>query len=151
MDIAHLATRLISRVSGGEEQRALIARGLIQKTPNMLLDEPTNHLDIRLQHEVLSLLSGLDCTVVVVLHDLKLAASYCDSLLLLDQGRAAAHGTPEEVLRPDHLEPVYRVPVTVLNLPNGRIHLLLAEQFDQNSLISIHKYEDANEQHRTCP
>ncbi|GAB4586482.1 ABC transporter ATP-binding protein [Nocardia sp. IFM 10818] len=107
----HLADRAFGSLSGGERQRVLIARALAQQAQHLLLDEPTNHLDIRFQHELLGLVRGLDVTTLVVLHDLNLAARYCDSLVLLDRGRVAAAGSVDEVLRPEVLEPVYQVTV----------------------------------------
>jgi iron complex transport system ATP-binding protein len=107
-----LADRRFATLSGGERQRVLIARALAQQADHLLLDEPTNHLDIRYQHELLTLVRGLTTTTtVVVLHELNLAARYCDRLVLLDQGRVAAAGTVAEVLTPQVLEPVYKIPV----------------------------------------
>lgn len=105
------AERPLSAMSGGEQQRVMIARAMAQETEHLLLDEPTNHLDIRYQHEVLSTVRQLRRTSIVVLHDLNLAAQYCDELVLLDHGRIAARGTPDEVLRAEVLEPVYRIGV----------------------------------------
>nr|WP_208295046.1 ABC transporter ATP-binding protein [Glycomyces sp. NRRL B-16210] len=96
-------------MSGGERRRALIAWALAQAATHLLLDEPTNHLDVRYQHEILALVAGLELCTVAVLHDLNLAARYCDALVLLDRGRIAAAGTPDEVLRPEVIEPVYRI------------------------------------------
>jgi iron complex transport system ATP-binding protein len=89
-----LADRSFGTLSGGEKQRVLIARTLAQEADHLLLDEPTNHLDIRYQHDVLGLVRTLDVTTVVVLHDLNLAARYCDHLVLLDRGTVAAAGRP---------------------------------------------------------
>ena len=101
MGALHLAQQPFHGLSGGERQRVLIARALAQETDHLLLDEPTNHLDVRYQHEVLNLVRGLAVdggrAVVVVLHDLNLAATYCDRLVLLHQGRVAASG-PDRVL-----------------------------------------------------
>ncbi|MGN0062693.1 MAG: ABC transporter ATP-binding protein [Nocardioides sp.] len=110
-------------LSGGERQRVLIARALAQEATHLLLDEPTNHLDVRYQHEVLDLARSMaredHRTVVVVLHDLNLAAHYCDNVLLLDGGSVAAGGTPEDVLTPEHLEPVYGVRVRSVPVDDG--------------------------------
>lgn len=84
---AHLADRLLGTLSGGERQRVYLARALAQHSPVMVLDEPTNHLDIRAQIELLELLRGLPLTVVAALHDLNLAAAYCDHLYLVKAGR----------------------------------------------------------------
>ncbi|MDO3649920.1 ABC transporter ATP-binding protein [Nocardia mangyaensis] len=107
-----LADRRYATLSGGERQRVLIARALAQNADHLLLDEPTNHLDIRYQHELLSLVRDLtNTTTIVVLHDLNLAARYCDRLVLLEQGRIAAAGTVDQVLTPATLEPVYGITV----------------------------------------
>ncbi len=109
--MSHLASRAFSSLSGGEQQRVLIARALAQQAPVLLLDEPTNHLDVRYQHEILQLVRTLELTTVVVLHDLNLAARYCDRLVLLDHGTIAATGTPDQVLRAAILQPVYNITV----------------------------------------
>ena len=106
LDLAH---RDISELSGGERQRVLIARALVQEADCLLLDEPTNHLDIGYQHQVLDLVRGLEMTAVVVLHDLNLAARYCDRLMLLDRGRVCAIGDVAQVLRSEMIEQVYGV------------------------------------------
>ncbi|MBC9733421.1 ABC transporter ATP-binding protein [Nocardioides marmotae] len=119
----HLADQPFDGLSGGERQRVLIARALAQESTHLLLDEPTNHLDVRYQHEVLDLARRLAVenhqTVVVILHDLNLAASYCDRVALLHRGRVVAAGTPAHVLTPEHLEPVYEVAVRRLELDDG--------------------------------
>lgn len=108
----HLADRPLTQLSGGERQRVLIARALAQQADHLLLDEPTNHLDIGYQHELLGLIRGLAATTtLVVLHDLNLAARYCDALVLLHRGRVAAAGPVEQVLTPEIIEPVYGVRV----------------------------------------
>ncbi|TQL70485.1 iron complex transport system ATP-binding protein [Nocardioides albertanoniae] len=120
---SHLGPRSFGSLSGGERQRVLIARALAQEATHLLLDEPTNHLDIRYQHEILSLVRALGTTSIVVLHDLNLAARYCDDLILLDQRKVAARGTVDEVLRAEILEPVYDIGIERLEL-RGEIHLL---------------------------
>ncbi|MBF5001842.1 ABC transporter ATP-binding protein [Nocardia sp. BSTN01] len=108
----HLADRPYTALSGGERQRVLIARALAQQADHLLLDEPTNHLDIGYQHELLGLIRDLaTTTTLVVLHDLNLAARYCDRLVLLHRGRVAAAGSIADVLTPAILEPVYGVRV----------------------------------------
>jgi iron complex transport system ATP-binding protein len=101
------------RLSGGERQRVHIARALAQRPRELLLDEPTNHLDIRHQLDLLRLIAELPVTTVVALHDLNLAAMFCDSLLVLKEGRAVAAGTPAEVLSPELIAEVYEVDAAV--------------------------------------
>lgn len=113
-----LADRSFATLSGGEKQRVLIARTLAQHADHLLLDEPTNHLDIRYQHDILGLVRSLEVTTVVVLHDLNLAARYCDHLVLLDRGAVAASGPTAEVLTPQVLEPVYQIAVRCLVEPD---------------------------------
>ena len=123
----HLAARPFSGLSGGERQRVLIARALAQQATHLLLDEPTNHLDIRYQHEVLGLVAALahdlHRTVVVVLHDLNLAARYCDDLVLLGGGGIAAAGASDDVLVPEVLEPVYGIGIERVEAAD-QLHLL---------------------------
>lgn len=119
----HLAERSFATLSGGERQRVLIARCLAQQTDHLLLDEPTNHLDIRYQHEILELVRTLQVSTVIVLHDLNLAARYCDRLVLLDSGRVVSEGDPSSVLRPEVLEPVYGIGVQRL-CDDGVVQLL---------------------------
>ncbi|MFI6825417.1 ABC transporter ATP-binding protein [Micromonospora sp. NPDC050187] len=120
---AHLGPRPFGQLSGGERQRVLIARALAQQATHLLLDEPTNHLDIRYQHEILHLVRTLDTCSIVVLHDLNLAARYCDDLVLLGGGGVVAAGTTDEVLDPAVLQPVYGIGIRRLEL-DGAIHLL---------------------------
>jgi iron complex transport system ATP-binding protein len=125
----HLAARPFAALSGGERQRVLIARALTQQATHLLLDEPTNHLDIRYQHDVLGLVASLAResahTAIVVLHDLNLAARYCDDVILLGPGGGGivSTGPVEDVLRPEVLEPVYGIGVQRLDL-DGTVHLL---------------------------
>ena len=120
-----LADRPVTHLSGGERQRALIARALAQKAAHLLLDEPTNHLDVRYQHEVLALVRRLSLTTLLVLHDLNLAARYCDELVMLDHGRVVAAGPVDEVLEPTLVSSVYGIEVERVD-HHGVVQLLLA-------------------------
>ncbi|MGI5149652.1 ABC transporter ATP-binding protein [Plantactinospora sp. CA-294935] len=117
LDIAHLADRGVLSLSGGERQRVLVARALVQEPEILVLDEPTNHLDIRHQIDLLSLLKGTSLTVLVVLHDLNLAAATCDRIGVLSGGRLVAAGTPAEVLTADLVRNVFGVAATVVTHP----------------------------------
>jgi iron complex transport system ATP-binding protein len=111
-------------LSGGERQRVHIARALAQTPAELLLDEPTNHLDIQHQLEILSLVGSLPVTSIVALHDLNLAAMFCDRLVLLKEGRVVATGTPEEVLTEDLIREVFAVRALVGGSANrGRRHI----------------------------
>lgn len=103
------ADRMWHALSGGERQRAQIARALAQEPRELLLDEPTNHLDIRHQLELLDLVVRLPVTTVVALHDLNLAAMYCDLVVVLQAGRVVSAGPPREVITAGLVERVYGV------------------------------------------
>ncbi|MGW6937142.1 ABC transporter ATP-binding protein [Lentzea sp. NPDC054927] len=128
VDVTHLAERSYLSLSGGERQRVLIARAIAQEPRVLVLDEPTNHLDIRHQLDVLTLTRGLGITVLTVLHDLNLAASYCDRLYVLDEGRLVASGTPEEVLVPELIAKVFHVTAHVVRHPTTGVPQLLFDQ-----------------------
>ena len=111
VSIAELSTRSFGTLSGGEKQRALIARALVQEARVLILDEPTNHLDIRYQLEVLDLIRGVGVTTLMSIHDVNLAAEYCDHVVVLQDGRIQAAGPVGTVLLPEVLEPVFGVKV----------------------------------------
>ncbi|TQV89870.1 ABC transporter ATP-binding protein [Aliikangiella coralliicola] len=107
-------------LSGGEKQRAMIARAILQAPELLLMDEPTNHLDVRHQIEVLELARSLNISVIVSIHDLNLAAAYCDRLILLNRGRIVAQGAPELVLTKQQIQQVFEVNVHVDQHPFNR-------------------------------
>jgi iron complex transport system ATP-binding protein len=119
--VLHLAALPLEQLSGGERQRAMLARALAQQPRLLVLDEPTSHLDLRYQAETAALLRQVNVergmTVLLVSHDLDLAAEVCDRLLLLDRGRVACVGTPAEVLRREVLEAVFGCSVVVESNP----------------------------------
>ena len=107
--LSHKAKQAYEHLSGGEKQRALIARAIVQRPKLLILDEPTNHLDIRYQIQILELLRSLSISVITSIHDLNLASALCDQLLLLDSGKAISHGTPSEVLTEQRIGEVFGV------------------------------------------
>ncbi|UFS68119.1 ABC transporter ATP-binding protein [Paracoccus denitrificans] len=108
-ELADLADRPFSGLSGGEKQRALLARAIVQQPRLIVLDEPTNHLDIRHQLEIIDMLRRLDMTVLVTLHDLNLAAALADQVLVMRAGRICALGPPLAVLTPDTIRAAFDV------------------------------------------
>jgi len=112
-----LAARAVQTLSGGELQRARIARALVQDPAVLVLDEPTNHLDVRHAHDVLGLVRQLGLTVLAAIHDLDLAARYADEMVLLDDGAIRAVGSPREVLGGAVAAEVFGVDIDVLDHP----------------------------------
>ena len=121
--VGPLLDRNIFAMSGGEKQRVLIARALVQDTPCLILDEPTNHLDIKYQLQLMELVRVLGRTVVAAIHDLNLAALYCQRLYVMKAGRVAASGTPEEVLTPELLREIYEVEAEVARDSRGCLRI----------------------------
>lgn len=127
-DVTHLAGRPFPSLSGGERARVALARVLAQRTATLLLDEPTAALDLGHQEQVLHLArerAAAGAAVVVVLHDLGIAAAYADSVAVLRAGRLAASGPPREVLTTELLTDVYRHPVEVIDHPVTGAQLVL--------------------------
>lgn len=125
--VDNLRDRLITELSGGERQRVLIAKTLAQQPKILLLDEPTNHLDICYQIDILQLLRKLtpEITVICVLHDLNLAACYCDQLVLMNNGKIQAIGAPAEVLTPKAIYDIFSVRMLISPHPvTGKPYLV---------------------------
>jgi iron complex transport system ATP-binding protein len=123
-------------LSGGEKQRVLLARVLAQQPSVLVLDEPTNHLDIGTQLGLLSLVRGLGVTVLAALHDLNLAAAYCDRIHVLCDGGVVAHGTPDEVLTPELIAAVFGVRAHRVPHPEtGRNHLIFGNEPISNDSV----------------
>jgi iron complex transport system ATP-binding protein len=123
LQLETLRHRPLNTLSGGEQQRALIARALVQEPGVLLLDEPIANLDIHHQYQVLALVKDLvkrsGLAVLMAIHDLELAARYCDRLVLLNQGRVWAAGPPAEVLQDEHLRTVFGVETQLYRDPLG--------------------------------
>lgn len=109
-------------LSGGEKQRVMLARAIVQKTKILILDEPTNHLDIEHQIEVLHLVKQMKVTVILSIHDLNMAAAFCDQLILMDKGKIICQGSCDEVLNQRNLLKVFKVDAKIAEHPfhNGK-------------------------------
>lgn len=115
--------RSFSTLSGGEQQRIILARALAQQTPCLILDEPTNHLDIKYKLWLMDIVRNLDCTVISAVHDLNIAAMYCDRLYAMKQGKVIAQGTPHELLTPDLIRELYEVDAEVSIDGKGQLRI----------------------------
>ncbi|NVO99530.1 heme ABC transporter ATP-binding protein, partial [Photobacterium damselae subsp. damselae] len=132
--VDHLANRLYPTLSGGEKQRVHFARVLTQLSHSgkqciLMLDEPTSALDLAHQHHTLEIAQALSqqgAAVIIVIHDLNLAAQYADRLIILNQGKIQADGTPWQVLTPISVENVYGWPVQVIAHPEHNYPVILA-------------------------
>jgi iron complex transport system ATP-binding protein len=116
--------RVFATLSGGERQRVMLAQALAQQTTCLILDEPTNHLDVRFQLETMDIVRGLGCTVIAAIHDLNIAAMYCDYIYVLNHGRVVSKGLPKEVLTVEMIKEVYEVNAQVLDDQAGGIHII---------------------------
>ncbi|MUG65512.1 MULTISPECIES: ABC transporter ATP-binding protein [Paenibacillus] len=114
----HAASSSFATLSGGEKQRVLIARALAQEAGFLILDEPTNHLDIRYQLQMMDLVKALKLTSFAALHDLNIAACYCDRIYVLNDGRIVAAGRPEEVMQKELLLRVFGVKTQISRHPS---------------------------------
>lgn len=116
-----LKDRSVTTLSAGEMQRVMIARALVQDTPILLMDEPISNLDINHQIQIMDLIKGYQrekgVTVVMVLHDLNIAAQYCEKLILLNRGEIFCSGEPETVLTRDNIRAVYGIDVHIMENP----------------------------------
>ena len=128
LGLAHLAHRPFNAMSGGERQRTLIARALVQEAPILLLDEPTNHLDIHFQLDMLHRVRALGLTTIAALHDLNLAAAWCDRIFVLQAGCIVAAGTPAEALTAPLVSAVFGVRATAFTHPVTGKHQLLFDR-----------------------
>ncbi len=122
--MAGFEDRSFATLSGGEQQRVILARALTQDTPCLILDEPTNHLDIKYQLELMELVKRLDRTVISAIHDLNIAAMYCDQLIALQNGRVVGSGTPQQLLTPSFIHEVYGVRAEVMQRPDHTPYIL---------------------------
>lgn len=137
--------RQFRTLSGGEKQKVLIARALAQRAKLLVLDEPTNHLDVGHQLEVMELVKDLGVATLAALHDLNLAALFCDRLYVLHGGEAIVSGAPEEVLTPRLIREVYGVGSEVSIHPaTGRPHVTFVPES-----LRHHGREEERKRHRS--
>jgi iron complex transport system ATP-binding protein len=127
----HLAQRRIAELSGGEQQRVLLARALAQTTPVLLMDEPTTHLDLQHQASLLSLVRDLahesNLAILMALHDLNQVSLYADRVALLVDGKLIAVGLPEEVLTVKRISEAYQTPIQVVPHPESQTPLIFPQ------------------------
>ncbi|CEI72111.1 MULTISPECIES: ABC transporter ATP-binding protein [Romboutsia] len=113
--------RSFNTLSGGEQQRIILARALAQQTDCLVLDEPTNHLDIKHQLQLMSIVKGLNIEVIAAIHDLNIALMYCDKIYVLKDGEIIAYGTPSEVMTKELIKEVYEVDAIINKDENGKL------------------------------
>ena len=116
--------RSFSTLSGGEQQRVILARALAQQTPCLILDEPTNHLDIKYQLSLLNIVKSLNLTIISAIHDVNIASMYCDRLFVMKNGRIVGMGTPQEVLTKEFIKEIYDIDVEIVYDSKGDMHIL---------------------------
>lgn len=109
VDMLEYKDRNFNTLSGGEQQRIILARALAQGTNCLILDEPTNHLDIKYQLQLMSIVKDLDIEVIAAIHDLNIALMYCDKIYVLNNGEIVAYGNPKEILTSELIKEVYEV------------------------------------------
>lgn len=123
VDMGGFEDRIFSTLSGGEQQRVILARALAQQTSCLILDEPTNHLDIKYQLQLMDIVCGLGRTVVTAVHDLNIAALYCDQLVAMQDGSIVGMGTPKELLTPEFIRNIYGVQASVMTDESGIVRI----------------------------
>lgn len=122
--MSEFSERNFSTLSGGEQQRVILARALAQQTPYLILDEPTNHLDINYQLQLLDIVKSQNITVIAAIHDLNIAAMYCNRLIVLQNGKIVKTGTPKEVLTKEIIKEIYGVNTELFTDSLGQIHII---------------------------
>ena len=122
--MSEFSNRSFSTLSGGEQQRVILARALAQKTPCLILDEPTNHLDIKYQLSLLNIVKSLDLTVISAIHDLNIASMYCDRLFVMKDGQIVASGTPQDILTKELIKEIYEIDVEIIKDSKNQTHIL---------------------------
>lgn len=142
LGIEDLSMRPFNELSAGQHQKVMLARGLVQEPKVLLLDEPTSNLDVRHQLDVAKMLKRLSVEkgilVIMICHDINIAAKYSDRIILLDEGRIFSTGTPEEVITEDNLRRVYGVTSRIID-DDGRPHVVLRDSIP----MDVHEDPDS--------
>lgn len=138
------SNRSFSKLSGGEKQRTLIARALVQDTEFLILDEPTNHLDIGYQIQLMDLVKSLNITTLSAIHDMNIASMYCDYLIVMKDGKIKKIGTVEEVITSNMLKEVFGVNAYVgINPMNNKLQVSFMHSHQHiNGVGNDHVHED---------
>ncbi|MGL6106446.1 ABC transporter ATP-binding protein [Romboutsia sp.] len=142
--LSDYSDRSFSNLSGGEKQRTLIARALVQNTDFLVLDEPTNHLDIGYQIQLMDLVKSLGITTLSAIHDMNIAAMYCDYLIVMKDGKIIERGSIEEVITPKILKDVFGVNAYVGKNPiNNKVQVSYMHVHEHvNGVGQDHIHED---------
>lgn len=123
VNMLSFSNRFFSTLSGGEQQRVILARALAQQTDAIILDEPTNHLDIKYQIQFLEIVKSLNIEVIGAFHNLNIAAMYCDKIYIMKSGEIYAYGTPKEIITQSIIKAVYEVDIDVTTDPWGNMNI----------------------------
>lgn len=122
VDMFEFKDRSFQSLSGGEQQRVILARALAQQPQCLILDEPTNHLDIKYQLQLMRIVKGLGIEVIAAIHDLNIAAMYCDKIYVLKDGEVIKYGKPKDILTQELIKYVYEVDAEVI-VKEERVHI----------------------------